>query len=114
VIAAFGALIPSVGTTIVFIPAVVFLLFNGAYVQAIGLLVWGVLAVGLIDNLLGPYLMSRGNKLHPFIILLAVLGGLSVFGPIGFVVGPVLVSLFIVLLELYSVHISDHKKKSKD
>lgn len=113
VVAAFGALIPSVGTTIVFIPAIVYLLFNGSYAYAIGLLVWGSLAVGLIDNLLGPYLIGRGNKMHPFLILLAVLGGLSVFGPIGFVVGPVLVSLFIVLLELYSVHISDHASKEK-
>jgi predicted PurR-regulated permease PerM len=112
VIAAFGALIPSVGTTIVFIPAIVYLLFNGSYISAIFLLIWGTLAVGLIDNLLGPYLMSRGNKLHPFIILLSVLGGISVFGPIGFIVGPVLVSLFIVLLELYSIHISDHKKNN--
>ncbi len=112
VIAAFGALIPSVGTTIVFIPAVVYLLFNGDYLQAFGVLVWGTIAVGLIDNILGPYLMSRGNRMHPFLILLAVLGGISVFGPIGFIVGPVLVSLFMVLLELYSVHISDHKKKT--
>lgn len=111
VIAAFGALIPSIGTTVVFIPAVAYLLFNGSYVYAAGLTVWGVLAVGLIDNLLGPYLMSRGNKMHPFLILLAVLGGISVFGPIGFIVGPVLVSLFMVLLELYSIHISDQKKK---
>lgn len=112
VVAAFGALIPSVGTTVVFIPAVTYLAFNGAYVQAFGVLVWGSLAVGLIDNILGPYLMGRGNKMHPFLILLAVLGGISVFGPIGFIVGPVLVSLFLVLLELYSVHISDHKKKT--
>lgn len=112
VIAAFGALIPSVGTTIVFIPAVVYLLFNGEYLLAVGVLIWGSVAVGLIDNILGPYLMSRGNKLHPFLVLLAVLGGISVFGPIGFIVGPVLVSLFMVLLELYSVHISDHKKKT--
>jgi predicted PurR-regulated permease PerM len=90
----------------------VYLLFNGDFVPAIGLLIWGVLAVGLIDNLLGPYLMSRGNTLHPFLILLAVLGGISVFGPIGFIVGPVIVSLFMVLLELYSIHISDHKKKT--
>lgn len=106
-IAAFGALIPGVGTSIVFIPSVAFLIIIGSYVSAVGLAVWGMLAVGLIDNLLGPYLMSRGNKLHPFLILLSVLGGISVFGPIGFIVGPVIVSLFIVLLELYSIHISD-------
>ena len=110
-IAAFGALIPGVGTMIVFIPSIVYLALNGMFVQAIGIGVWGALAVGLIDNLLGPYLMSRGNKLHPFLILLSVLGGISVFGPIGFIVGPVLVSLFVVLLELYSLHISDQKHK---
>ena len=106
VIAAFGALIPGVGTTIVFLPAIIFSLFTGSYLTAIGLAVWGMLAVGLIDNLLGPYLMSRGNSMHPFIILLSVLGGISVFGPIGFIVGPVVVSLFMVLLELYTIHIS--------
>jgi len=109
-IAAIGALVPGIGTTIIFIPAVLFLLFTGSYGAAIGLAVWGVLAVGLIDNLLGPHLMSRGNPLHPFIILLAVLGGISVFGPIGFIVGPVVVSLLKVLLELYQTHISDPKE----
>lgn len=107
-IASFGALIPGIGTSIVFIPAIGFLIFSGMYLKALGLLIWGVLAVGLIDNLLGPYLMSRGNPMHPFLILLAVLGGISLFGPIGFIVGPVVLSFFIVLLELYSVHISDY------
>jgi len=106
VIAAFGALIPGVGTTIVFLPAILFSIFTGSYIVAAGLAVWGMLAVGLIDNLLGPYLMSRGNSMHPFIILLSVLGGISVFGPIGFIVGPVVTSLFMVLLELYTIHIS--------
>ncbi|MDA8596735.1 AI-2E family transporter [Candidatus Pacebacteria bacterium] len=106
VIASFGALIPSVGTSIVFIPSVVYLLVTGQYIFAAGLSVWGLLAVGLIDNLLGPYLMSRGNAMHPFIILLSVLGGIAFFGPIGFIVGPVVVTLFMVLLELYAQHIA--------
>lgn len=105
-IAAIGALIPSIGTSIVFIPAVAYLVIGGDYGAAVGLAIWGMVAVGLIDNLLGPYLMSRGNAQHPFLILLAVLGGISLFGPIGFVVGPVVVSLFTVLLELYSEHIA--------
>ncbi len=105
-IASFGALIPGVGTSIVFIPAVGYLLVTGAYLKAFGVFIWAALAVGLIDNLLGPYLMSRGNSLHPFMILLAVLGGISLFGPIGFIVGPVIMSLFMVLLELYTIHIS--------
>lgn len=106
-IAAVGALIPGVGTSIVFIPSVIFLIVTGSYGAAVGLAIWGMLAVGLIDNLLGPYLMSRGNPLHPFVTLLAVLGGVSLFGPIGFVVGPVMVSLLKVLLELYAMHIGD-------
>ena len=105
-IAAIGALIPSVGTSIVFIPAVGYLLATGDYVNAMILTAWGLTFVGLIDNLLGPYLMGRGSAMHPFLILLAVLGGISVFGPIGFIVGPVVVSLFMVLLELYSIHIA--------
>ena len=106
-IASIGALIPGVGTSIVFIPAVLFLVFTGSNGAAIGLAIWGMLAVGLIDNLLGPHLMSRGSPLHPFVILISVLGGISLFGPIGFVAGPVLVSLLNVLLELYIIHLSD-------
>ena len=64
-----------------------------------------MLIVGFVDNLIGPYLMGRGNNMHPFIILIAVLGGLSLFGPVGFVIGPVVVTLFLVLLELYNQYI---------
>lgn len=106
-IAAFGALIPGVGTSIVFIPSVVYLSLLGEYVNMILLIIWGTSAVGLIDNLLGPYLMSRGNAMHPFLMLLSVLGGIAYFGPIGFIVGPVMVSLLLVLLELYNSHISN-------
>lgn len=107
VVAAFGALIPGIGTTIVFVPAILYLVYTSNYGMAGLLLTWGVLAVGLIDNLLGPYIISKqGTTIHPFLILLAVLGGVGLFGPIGFVVGPVIISLFIVLLELYSQHIA--------
>ena len=113
-IASIGALIPSVGTSIVFIPAVGYLLATGEYTNATILTVWGLTFVGLIDNLLGPYLIGRGSAMHPFLILLAVLGGISVFGPIGFIVGPVVVSLFLVLLELYSIHIAEPEEEQHD
>ncbi len=105
-IAAFGALIPGVGTSVVLIPAIIFLAVTGAYIKMIVLIIWGMLAVGLIDNLLGPYLLSRGNKIHPFSMLISVLGGIAYFGPIGFIVGPVMLSLLLVLLELYNTHIN--------
>jgi predicted PurR-regulated permease PerM len=104
-VAAMGALIPGIGTTIVFVPAVLYMLSIGAHFGAVALGLWGLLAVGLIDNLLGPYVMSRGNNMHPFLILLSVLGGISVFGPVGFIFGPVILSLFLVLLEIYHTQI---------
>lgn len=104
-LAAVSALIPGVGTTIIFVPAVIYLIVSGSHIAAGGLALWAVFAVGLIDNFLGPYLMSRGNALHPFATLLSVLGGISLFGPIGFIVGPVITSLFVVLVELYASYL---------
>jgi predicted PurR-regulated permease PerM len=113
-IASVGALMPGIGTTIVTAPAIIYLFFTGQLVSGIGLLIWSMFMVGLIDNLIGPYLISRGNNLHPFIILLSVLGGISLFGPIGFILGPVVITLFMVLLELYNQYILKEKRIAKD
>lgn len=110
-VAAILAMLPGVGTSAIMIPAIIYLFVTGSLVDAIGLTVWGIAMFILIDNILGPHLMSRGNKLHPFVILLSVLGGISVFGPIGFIVGPVIITLFIVLLEIYNQYIVKENKK---
>jgi predicted PurR-regulated permease PerM len=109
-VAALGALLPGVGTAGIMVPAVAYLFYTGAIFNAIGLTVWAIATIVIVDNILSPYLMSRGSNLHPFIILLSVLGGISLFGPIGFIIGPVMVSLFMVLLELYSIYVSDSPK----
>lgn len=109
-LASVGALLPGIGTTIVTAPAIVYLFFTGDMVNGVGLLIWSMIVVGLVDNIIGPYLISRGNKLHPFIILISVLGGISLFGPVGFVIGPVIVTLFLVLLEIYNQYIVQEKK----
>ena len=100
-VAGIGSLIPGVGTLVVFLPTIAFLLLQGSYSTAMGLAIWGTLAVGMIDNMLGPYLMSRRVPSHPFPVLLTVLGGIAVFGPMGFILGPVILGLFTVLLELH-------------
>ncbi len=100
--AAIAALIPGVGTALVLLPAILYLLFAGETVLAAGLLLWGVTAVGLVDNFLGPMLAGRGMRVHPFLILLSILGGLIFFGPLGFLLGPLLLSLLFVLLEVYA------------
>lgn len=113
-VAAIGALIPGIGTTVVFVPIIILLILNGSIVQAIILAVWAMLAVGLVDNVLGPKLMSRGTTLHPFLVLISALGGIALFGPIGFILGPVTLSFFMVMLELYSLHISPNAKLVHD
>lgn len=100
-IAAVAALIPGVGTSLVLIPGILYLFFTGSTINAIGLLVWGLLAVGLIDNFLGPILVNKGTKIHPLLILLSVLGGISFFGVSGFILGPLVLAFLFSLLEIY-------------
>jgi predicted PurR-regulated permease PerM len=95
------ALIPSLGTSLVLGPAIIYLFVTGQTWPAIGLLIWAVVAVGLIDNLLGPTLVGKGARIHPLIILFSVLGGLAIFGPAGFLLGPLTISLLYALLDIY-------------
>jgi len=100
-IAVFAALVPTIGTALVTLPSVAFLLLTGHSFAAIGLLIWGILIVGGIDNIIRPKLLERGVKVHPLTILLSVLGGLAFFGPVGFLTGPIIVSLLSEFLSIY-------------
>lgn len=111
-IAAISALIPSIGTSLILIPGILFLLLTGNTFGAVGLSIWSLSAVGTIDNILGPYLMRQGLPIHPFVILLAVLGGITMFGPIGFLIGPLIVSLLFALFDIYAEHMVNLKKKA--
>lgn len=99
----FAALIPGVGTSLVLIPGVLYLLYTGFPIMSLGLLAWGVLFVGLIDNILRPWLIGRSFNVHPFLVLLSVFGGLHLFGPLGIILGPISLAALVVLLDL-----SDH------
>jgi len=105
------SMIPGLGTLAIMLPGILFLALTGAVPAAIGLAVWTIVTVIVVDNMIGPQLMSRGNNLHPFIMLTSVLGGISVFGPIGFIIGPVIVTLFTVLLEVYNQYLAKEKKR---
>jgi predicted PurR-regulated permease PerM len=97
------ALIPGVGTSLVLIPIIIFLFATEQFWPGVGLSLWGALAVGLIDNLLGPMLIGRGAKIHPLFVLFAVLGGLTLYGPLGLLLGPLTISLLFALLDIYRV-----------
>jgi predicted PurR-regulated permease PerM len=106
-VAAIAAFIPGIGTSLVIVPGIIYLLLTGNTAYAIGLAIWGAVAVGLIDNVLGPHLVNKGVHIHPFLILVSVLGGLSTFGPIGFILGPLVLALLFALLEVYRTSFTD-------
>ena len=108
-VSAVASLVPGLGTAIVFIPAVAYMFIIGNTAFAIGLLLWGFIIVGLVDNFLGPYLYSRGSQIHQLIMLFAVLGGIAFFGPLGFIFGPIIVALFFSLIEIYQTLILNKK-----
>lgn len=108
-VAAIASLVPGVGTMIVFAPATIFLFLTEGLLPGLGIFAWGVVMVGLADNVLGPKLLGRGTKLHPLLVLLSVLGGLIFFGPIGIFLGPLVVSLLLALLDLHFT-VTNNKK----
>lgn len=100
-VAALASFIPLVGTSLVFIPVILYLAITGPWQLAVGMTLWGAIAVGMLDNVLGPKLMSQGTKLHPLIMMIAVLGGIGMFGPIGILIGPILTSTLFALFDIY-------------
>ncbi len=96
-----AANIPFVGTASIMVPACVYLLLSGHEPAAIGLAIWSIVLVGLIDNFLKPFIVEGRTNMHPLLILLTILGGLQVFGPIGLIIGPTVLAAFLSLVELY-------------
>jgi predicted PurR-regulated permease PerM len=95
------SVVPSVGTALVWIPGVLYLFAVGRTLAAILLLIWCALGVGSIDNFLRPALVGKDTELPDLLILLSTLGGIVLFGMVGFVVGPIVASLFVTVWEIY-------------
>jgi len=100
-VTAIAALIPPFGTSLVSIPAVIYLFVTGHTFPAIGLLAWGLVMVGTIDNFLNPYIVGKKLEIPPFLILFSVLGGISLLGPVGILIGPLTVSMLHTLISIY-------------
>ena len=95
------AFIPVIGTFLVWVPAGIILILEQDYFSGIGILIYGALIISTIDNILKPKLVSKRAPIHPVTVLLGVLGGLTVFGIMGVVIGPVILSLFSLFLRVY-------------
>jgi predicted PurR-regulated permease PerM len=99
---AFLSLLPAIGAGLVWVPVAIYLLATGAVWQGISLILYGVLVIGLVDNLLRPFLIGKDTKLPDYVVLISTLGGIQVFGLNGFVIGPLIAAIFMVTWEIFS------------
>ena len=103
IIASFLALLPFLGSGFIWIPASLYLLLIGDYAQGIGFFLYGAIVVSLSDNLVRPYLLEKSIHVHPFLILLSIMGGIKIWGFLGIFYGPIIVSMLVSLIELYDI-----------
>jgi predicted PurR-regulated permease PerM len=96
----FLSLIPLFGTSIVWLPTALVLLANGHWIKSIILIFWGVAVIGLVDNLLRPRLVGQKAHMHELMVFFSVMGGVKVFGVMGILLGPVVLSVALGFLEV--------------
>jgi predicted PurR-regulated permease PerM len=95
VLMSFLSLLPAVGAALIWVPTAIYLALAGFWVKAIVLVAVGALVIGLVDNLLRPSLVGRETKLPDYVVLISTIGGISLLGINGFVIGPLIAALFI-------------------
>lgn len=103
------AIIPVLGAFIIWIPAALFLVLTGHQGQALILMLWGTIVVGGIDNLIYPMLVGNRIKMHTVPTFIALVGGLIVFGPSGLILGPVVLTVTMFLVEYWRAHIDQNR-----
>ncbi|MDF3029629.1 MAG: hypothetical protein K0R03_187 [Moraxellaceae bacterium] len=99
---AFLSLLPALGAALVWAPVAIWFLATGEMVKGAVLIAFGVLAIGLIDNLLRPLLVGKDTQMPDYVVLISTLGGLMLFGMSGFIIGPVIAALFIATWDLFA------------
>lgn len=102
VVMAFLSLLPAVGAGLIWGPIAIYFLATGAVWQGIVLIAFGIFVIGVVDNVLRPMLVGKDTKLPDYVVLISTLGGLSIFGLNGFVIGPLIAALFIAAWDLFA------------
>jgi len=105
-----AAFIPAIGAAVVSLVAALLLYVTGHPYMAIFLCAWGLVVVGLVDNVVKPLLIKRGMEIHGAVVFFSLIGGLMAFGGIGLLVGPLAVSMFLALLTIYHRDFSPQKR----
>ncbi len=99
---AFLSLLPAVGAAMVWVPVAIYFLATGAIWQGVVLIAFGVLVIGLVDNVLRPVLVGKDTKMPDYVVLVSTIGGMSLFGLNGFVIGPVIAAMFMAAWDIFS------------
>lgn len=99
---AFLSLLPAIGAALIWAPVAIYFLLTGAIWQGITLIAFGVLVIGMVDNVLRPILVGQDTRIPDYVVLISTLGGMVLFGLNGFVIGPVIAALFIAAWDLFS------------
>lgn len=107
VIMAFLSLLPAIGAGLIWAPVAVYFLLTGAVVKGAVLIAFGVLVIGMVDNVLRPILVGKDTKMPDYVVLISTLGGMALFGLNGFVIGPLIAALFMASWDLFSPAASD-------
>lgn len=105
------SIIPSIGSALVWGPAAIIMAVGGHYAKAVGLVVFCGLVVGSLDNFLRPRLVGRDTQMHDLLILFATMGGLFMFGILGFIIGPIVAALFVTIWEIYGTVFQEYLPK---
>jgi len=105
---AFLSLLPAVGAALIWAPVAIFFLLTGAIWQGVTLIVFGVVVIGLVDNILRPLLVGKDTQMPDYVVLVSTLGGMGLFGLNGFVIGPVIAAMFIAVWDLFSAAKEEH------
>lgn len=95
------SLLPAVGAGLIWGPVAAYLLITGSVIQGAGLIAFGVLVIGMVDNVLRPILVGKDTRMPDYVVLISTLGGLAVFGINGFIIGPVIAAMFIAVWDIY-------------
>ena len=101
VLMAFLSLLPAVGAGLIWVPVALYFLVTGEVGSGIALIAYGVLVIGLVDNVLRPILVGKDTKMPDYVVLISTLGGMAAFGLNGFVIGPVIAAMFIAVWDIY-------------
>jgi predicted PurR-regulated permease PerM len=101
------SIVPGIGAALIWVPAVIYLMMTGQLLAGLLLFAWCAAVVGTIDNILRPILVGKDAKMPDLLILVGTLGGLFLFGPTGFIVGPIVCGLFLTMWDIYGATFKD-------